>query len=279
MSTRLLCALVCLFMVSAVPSHATSIATVLAGDHRDPANAARDVYRHPKETLEFFGLEPDMTVVEIWPGGGWWTEILAPLLRADGTYVAAGFVTEGDKVPQYFKDIQKALRDKLAAKPALYDKSVLTEIGVPDHTEAVPAGSADLVLTFRNVHNWVAADTADAMFAAFFTMLRPGGVLGVEDHRAPPGTSLETMKKSGYVTEDSVVALATTAGFVLDAKSEANANAKDTADYPAGVWTLPPTLRGCRQLAAGAEQDACFAKYRAIGESDRMTLRFHKPGA
>jgi predicted methyltransferase len=178
---------------SAANAAAMTLDAAIAGSHRDPANVARDPYRHPKETLEFFGLEPDMTVVEIWPGGGWWTEILAPVLRADGEYVAAGFVTDAPNAPQYFATVQKALADKLAAKPTLYDRAQLTSIGVPDHTEPVPNGTADLVLTFRNVHNWFAADTAEAMFRAFNKMLRPGGVLGVEDHRAPPGTGLDVM--------------------------------------------------------------------------------------
>src|SRR5262245_37515151 len=149
-------------LVVCTDGFAMSLDAAIAGAHRDPANTARDQYRHPKATLEFFGFEPDMTVVEVWPGGGWWTEILAPALRDDGSYVAAGFVTEGD-APKYYKDGQKALADKLAAKPAVYDHAVLTEIGVPGHTNVVPAGTADLVLTFRNVPNWLAAGTADDM--------------------------------------------------------------------------------------------------------------------
>jgi predicted methyltransferase len=268
-----------LLMLCGVAANVTAMTldAAIAGSHRDPANVARDPYRHPKETLEFFGVEPDMTVVEIWPSGGWWTEILAPLLRSDGEYVAAGFVTDAANAPPYFATVQKALAAKLAANPALYDRAELTSIGVPDHTSPVPNGSADVVLTFRNVHNWYAGDTAEAMFRAFFAMLRPGGVLGVEDHRAPAGTSADVMKKSGYMTEDKVIELAKGAGFELEAKSEVNANPKDTADYPDGVWTLPPSLRVCRPMAAGPEQEACFAKYRAIGESDRMTLKFRKP--
>ena len=256
--------------------HAMSLDAAIAGSHRDPANVARDPYRHPKETLEFFGLQPDMTVVEVWPGGGYWTEILAPVLRDDGSYVAAGFVTDAPNAPGYFKTAQEALAKKLASNP-LYDHALLTEVGVPDHTEVVPDGTADLVLTFRNVHNWFAAGNADQMFRAFAKMLKPGGVLGVEEHRAKPGTSDDVMKKSGYMTEEQVIDLATQAGLVLDAKSEINANPKDTADHPSGVWTLPPNLAACRKLT-GAEQEACNAKYRAIGESDRMTLRFKKPG-
>jgi predicted methyltransferase len=264
-------------LVASTDAFAMSLDAAIAGAHRDPANTARDQYRHPKATLEFFGLEPDMTVVEVWPSGGWWTEILAPVLRDDGSYVAAGFVTEGN-APKYQKDLQKGLADKLAAQPALYERAVLTEIGVPGHTNVVPDGTADLVLTFRNVHNWLAGDTADAMFGAFAKMLRAGGVLGVEEHRAPEGTSLEVMKQSGYMTESKVIELAKTAGLELVAKSEINANPKDTADYPEGVWTLPPNLRVCRPMPAGPAQDECFAKYRAIGESDRMTLKFRKPG-
>jgi len=278
MPSRVASFLLCVLLSGSQGAMATSLEGAVAGTHRDPANVARDPFRHPTEVLEFFGLQGDMTVVEVWPGAGWWTEILAPVLRDDGTYIAAGFVTEGADVPQYRKALVKALQDKIAASPDLYDQAVVTELGTPNHTEIAPRGTADLVLTFRNVHNWLAAGDAPQMFQAFHDVLRPGGVLGVVEHRAPAGTGVETMKKSGYMTEAYVIELANAAGFVLDARSEVNANPKDTADHPAGVWTLPPSLRVCRPLPAGTEQEACFAKYRAIGESDRMTLRFRKPG-
>lgn len=245
-----------------------SIDTVIAGKHRTPEFVARDAYRHPKQTLEFFGLRPDMTVVEIWPGAGWYTEILAPYLRERGRYLAAGFVVSDENTSEYRRDITTKFRAKLAARPDLYDRVTLTELGRPDQWQAGPAGVADLVLTFRNVHNWMSADYEREMFKAFYAALKPGGVLGVVEHRAKPGTPLETMKKSGYVTEDYVIRVAADAGFRLVAKSEVNANPKDSTDHPEGVWTLPPSLRL-------GEKDR--EKYLAIGESDRMTLKFVKP--
>ena len=241
---------------------------VIAGDHRTPAFVERDRYRHPKETLEFFGLKPGQTVVEVWPGGGWYTEILAPYLRHHGKYYAAGFVASDENAPAYRKRLTAELAAKFAARPDLYGQAVVTELGHPDHWVAAPPGSADLVLTFRNVHNWLGADYEDEMFQAFHAALKPGGVLGVVEHRARPGASREQMKKSGYMTEAYVIAIAEKAGFKLDAKSEINANPKDTADHAEGVWTLPPSLR---------LKDQDREKYLAIGESDRMTLRFVKP--
>lgn len=241
---------------------------ILAGDHRDTANAARDKFRHPKETLTFFGVRPDMTVVEIWPSGGWWTEVLAPLLKDQGKYYAAYFPTEWKNTPDFMKQREKAFDAKLAAKPEVYGKVIKTKILAPDFVELAPKGSVDMVLTFRNVHNWAKAGNADAMFKAFYDALKPGGVLGVKDHRAKPGTPLEQQIATGYLTEDYVIAAAEKAGFKLAGKSEANANPKDTKDYEKGVWTLPPTL-------TLGEKDR--EKYLAIGESDRMTLKFVKP--
>lgn len=241
---------------------------ILAGSHRDPKNAARDPYRHPKETLLFLGIRPDMTVVEVWPSAGWWTEILAPLLRDQGSYYAAWYATEAKGTPDFMKDREKGFDAKLAAQPELYGKVVKTKLLAPDFVELGPKGSADMVLTFRNVHNWAKAGNADAMFKAFHDVLKPGGILGVKDHRAKPGTSFEQQVKSGYMSEEYVIATAEKAGFKLVAKSEINANPKDTADHPAGVWTLPPVLRL-------GEKDR--EKYLAIGESDRMTLKFVKP--
>ena len=242
----------------------------IASAERDPAFKLRDKYRHPKETLEFFGVQPTMTVVEVWPAPGWYTEILAPYLRGRGKYVAAGFVTNWEGAPQWRVEAMKDYRDMLAKKPKRYDQVRITELGRPDRWEAVEPGTADLVLTFRNVHNWVAAAPGyeREMFAAFYRALKPGGTLGVVEHRAAPGTSIEVTKKTGYVTEDYVIALAEGAGFKLAAKSEINANPADTKDYPEGVWTLPPTLK------LGAQDRD---KYLAIGESDRMTLKFTKP--
>ena len=239
----------------------------LAGAHRAGGNAARDVYRHPRETLLFFGLRPDMTVVEIWPGGGWYTEVLAPVVRGRGLLYAAYFHVD-EKSPRYMGPARENFRKKLAADPAVYDQVRVTAFSAPQHVAIAPAGTADLVLTFRNVHNWTAAKSDEAAFRAFYAALKPGGILGVVEHRAKEGTSLGEMVKSGYMTEAYVISLAEKAGFKLAAKSEVNANSKDTKDHPRGVWTLPPTYRL-------GDQDR--AKYAAIGESDRMTLKFVKP--
>lgn len=243
---------------------AAQLDSVLDGGWRSPANRARDVYRHPKATLQFFGIRPDQTVIEITPGGGWYSEILAPLLRDNGHYVAAVQAPKGDGEARSGDD---ALHRKFAADPVRYGKATFVEFDPKAPVFGAPA-SADLVLTFRNVHNWVMADTAPAMFKAFYAVLRPGGVLGVVDHRADSGSPLSAVKRSGYLPTAVVVKLATDAGFTLQDSSEINANPKDTRDYPKGVWTLPPTL---------ALGDKDKAKYQAIGESDRMTLRFVKP--
>lgn len=245
-----------------------SLDDVIAGNHRPAEDRARDRYRHPKETLEFFGLKPDMTVVEIWPSGGWYTEILAPYLRGHGKYYAAGFVVSWRNSPQWRKDSAADFRRMLDARPDLYDRVSVTELGLPDRWQPCPPGTADMVLTFRNVHNWLAADYDAQMFKAFYDALKPGGVLGVVEHRAPAGTSIETTKKTGYVTEEYVIQAAQAAGFKIEARSQINANPNDTKDYPEGVWTLPPTLR-----LGEKNRD----RYLAIGESDRMTLKFVKP--
>jgi predicted methyltransferase len=245
---------------------ASQLDQVLAGSWRSPENKARDVYRHPKATLQFFGVRPDLTVIEITPGGGWYSEILAPLLRDNGHYIAA--LTKPANDGEAGRDLS-GLRAKFAGDAAHYGKAQIREFDPKAPVFGAP-GSADMVLTFRNVHNWVMADTAPAMFKAFYAALRPGGVLGVVDHRAADNASLDSIKGSGYLPTSYVVKLATDAGFQLEEKSEINANAKDTKDYPKGVWTLPPTL-------TLGDQDR--AKYLAIGESDRMTLRFVKPAA
>ncbi|MBY4597381.1 methyltransferase [bacterium BD-1] len=245
---------------------------ILAGDWRDPANSARDGFRHPRETLAFFGVGPSQTVVEISPGGGWYTEILAPLAQGKGRYV--GIINDpaksgNERAQQYYANANAKLREKLAARADVYGNATLVEIDPTAPVMGEP-GSADVVLTFRNVHNWVMAGNEAAMFKAFFDVLRPGGVLGVVEHRAAAGKTLEEVKTSGYLPEDYVVGLATAAGFVLEEKSEINANPADTKDHPNGVWTLPPSNN---------HEEADKAKYAAIGESDRMTLRFVKPQA
>ncbi len=250
----------------------------LTGKHRASSNVKRDHYRHPKETLLFLGLKPDMTVIEIWPSQGWYTEILAPLLRDQGILYSAGFAMTADRTPQWRKRAQKAFMEKLEQRPDIYDHVVITELSVPERTTIAPPASADLVLTFRNIHNWMAGEYAKEMFEVFYRALKPQGLLGVVEHRAKPGTSLAQMIKSGYVTEDYAIQLATAAGFKLEAKSEINANPKDTKNYlPRGVWSLPPNLERCRKMDASPQQKLCFDQYNTIGESDRMTLRFRKP--
>lgn len=254
---------------SSMVTNATGAAldTAIAGTWRSPENTARDQYRHPKETLSYFGVNADDTVVEITPGGGWYADILAPYLRDNGQYIAAIWDDAITGQPNYRYDLNKRLRAKIAGNADVYGKG---EVRLFDPTKPSfgPPGSADVVLTFRNAHNWVDEGTADAYFKAFFDVLKPGGTLGVTDHRAKPGTDLETMKKSGYLTEDLVIELAQKAGFRLDGKSDINANPADTKDHPNGVWTLPPSNQH------DAKDDA---KYKTIGESDRMTLRFVKP--
>jgi predicted methyltransferase len=257
--------------VSAVAAQAPAdpLAAVIASPARTPKFVARDVYRHPLETLRFFGLRPDQTVVEIWPGRGWYMEILAPYLRDQGKYYAAIEAPDVAGAPKEAKDNAAFLRQRITDDPARFGKVIVTELHPPQLTEICPPGTADLVLTFRNVHNWIEAGDQQAQFDAFFKALKPGGVLGVVEHRAKPGIGLDEMRKSGYVDEAYVQKLAAEAGFRLAAESPINNNPKDTKDYPQGVWTLPPTL---------ALGDKDRAKYLAIGESDRMTLRFFKPG-
>ncbi|PTU31337.1 class I SAM-dependent methyltransferase [Stenotrophobium rhamnosiphilum] len=277
MKTRLILALLATSLTAACAGNSvikffspppTPLERAVDNPTRSTEFRARDVYRHPLQTLKFFDVNADMTVVEIWPGAGWYTEILAPLLRGRGQYIAAGFVVSAENSPRWRQDMAQDFAKKFANSPELYGHVQVTELGAPDRWQMAPAGSADRVLTFRNVHNWMTGGFEREMFAAMFTALKPGGVLGVVEHRAKPDATLEQMKKSGYVTEAYVIQLAENAGFKLQAKSEINANLKDSKDYPQGVWTLPPTLRL-------GEQDK--QKYLDIGESDRMTLKFVKP--
>jgi predicted methyltransferase len=252
------------------PSSEEALDAAIAGSWRDPKNTVRDVYRHPRETLLFFGVDANESVVEITPGsGGWYAEILAPYLRENGRYAAAMVdpmaAAEG-RSRDYQKKSLDDLNARLAKYPAQFDRVAIAAFD-PKQPRFAEPGSVDTVLTFRNVHNWVGGGTAELYFKAFYDALKPGGTLGVVDHRAKPGTDPEKMKKSGYLTEELVIKLATDAGFKLDAKSEVNANPKDTADHKNGVWTLPPTNRHDPEDAA---------MYRDIGESDRMTLRFVK---
>lgn len=261
------------WLLAALPASAAADAglrAAITGDHRTPAFVARDAHRHPHATLKFFGIQPQFTVVEIWPGGGWYTEILAPYLRERGKLYAAQF-PEATAVA-YYRELREGFLAKLAAAPDIYDRVEVTEFLPPEHLDIAPAGSADLVLTFRNVHNWAMRGGGEARtlaaFRAFHRALKPGGVLGVVDHRLPPDRPLADQEESGYLREDFVIGVAAKAGFELAARSEINGNPRDSADHPRGVWSLPPSLRG-------GDEDR--ERYLAIGESDRMTLKFVKP--
>ena len=245
---------------------AEALTAILADSQRSAADSARDQYRHPKETLLFFGIRPEMRVMEVWPEPGWYTEVIAPLLRDKGKYYAA--VIAADPGSKYITQRLDDYRKKLASRPDLYDR--VTVVTFPsDGSDAVPPGSLDMVVTFRNIHNWMARDTAAQAFATMYRALKPGGVLGVVEHRGNPAVPQDPKAKSGYVNEDFAIKLIESQGFRLVAKSEVNDNPKDTKDYEQGVWTLPPTYR------LGAKD---HDKYAAIGESDRFTLRFVKPG-
>ena len=264
-------ALVAVVAVVAEAAPADPLAAAIASPARTTKFVARDKYRHPLETLRFFGLRPNQTVVEIWPGGGWYMEILAPYLHDDGKYYAAISAPRAAGASQEDKESATSLHKRIGDDSAHYGKVVVTEFHPPQLMEICPPSTADVVLTFRNVHNWIdAANDQQAYFNAFFKALKPGGVLGVVEHRGKPGISLEEMRKTGYVDEAYLKKLAATAGFRFEAESPINNNPKDTKDYSEGVWTLPPTL---------ALGDKDRAKYLAIGESDRMTLRFVKPAS
>jgi predicted methyltransferase len=239
--------------------------TILGGNQRSEENRARDVYRHPNKTLLFFGIRPEMRVLEVWPEPGWYTEIIAPLLRAKGKYYAA--VIAPDPSSSYNTKRLESYRQKLAARPDLYDRVVVVTMPT-DGSAVVAPGSLDMVVTFRNLHNWMSDNEASQVFATLFQALKPGGVLGIVEHRGNPAVPQDPKAKSGYVNEDYAIRLIEAQGFKLVAKSEVNANPKDTKDYEQGVWTLPPTYR------LGARD---HDKYAAIGESDRFTLRFVKP--
>jgi predicted methyltransferase len=248
-------------IVAAKPATAEpALAAAIAATHRSAANRARDQYRNPAETLTFFGVKPAQNVVELYPGGGWYTEILAPYLKPKGTYTVAAPAGRGaDNIAK-----------KLDGNAALYGKVKRANFPIKDGGTAVAPGSADVALTFRNVHNWRfgGADAAQSAFNQIYAMLKPGGILGVVEHRLPETMDSALEEKSGYLKRSTVVAFATKAGFTLVGESNINANPRDTHDYPGGVWTLPPSY---------AQGDVDRAKYAAIGESDRMTLKFMKP--
>ncbi|WP_417686595.1 class I SAM-dependent methyltransferase [Pseudidiomarina gelatinasegens] len=237
-------------------------------ESRQDTNKARDKFRNPQQTLAFFGIRPNMTVVEVSPGGGWYTEILAPYLKQDGLLYAAHF--PADSSSGYYARSRQAFVERVA-NDANFANIVVTEFAPFSETEIAPPGSADMVLTFRNLHNWYMNGGDEAVqnaFLQFYTALKPGGVLGVVDHRLPENRPDTDMASSGYMKESFAVAMAEAVGFELVERSEINSNPRDTADHPRGVWTLPPTLR-----LGDENRDT----YSAIGESDRFTLKFVKP--
>ena len=252
-------------MTSTREATAQALDNILADPHRSDADRARDVYRHPKDTLLFFGIRPEMTVLEVWPEPGWYTDIIAPLVRDHGKYYAA--VIQPDPKSQYITARLDAFQKKLASDPTLYGKATVVTLPA-NGGDVVQPGSVDLVVTFRNIHNWMADGSAANVIATMYKALKPGGVLGVVEHRGNAAVPQDTQAKSGYVNEDYAIKLIEAQGFRLLGTSEVNANPKDTKDYEQGVWTLPPTYR-----LGDKDKD----KYAAIGESDRFTLKFEKP--
>ena len=242
---------------------ANPLDTAISSSDRTPEYMDRDQFRHPKETLIFMGISSDMNVVELWPSRGWYSEILAPFLKEEGNYLGAGL---DPNYSSWAKRVIKRNADR-RAQNEIFSSMQMTTLFI-DETPITNKNSVDMVLTFRNLHNWLKAERLMDVFNKSYAVLKPGGIFGVVEHRAIPGTSIEDMNKSGYVTEKLAIEYAEKAGFVLIATSEINANPKDGTIHPKGVWTLPPTLR------LGDEDKE---KYLAIGESDRMTLKFIKP--
>ena len=257
---KLLNFLTLVFLIS-VPSYisAHDLMAAVQSEDRSLKNIERDQYRNPTETLSFFKIKPNMTVVELSPGGGWYTEILANYLHEPGKLIAAHF--DKDSEIGYFKRSRTNFEKKMASK-SMYSNVEIVDLS----SNLAEENSVDAVITFRNLHNWLGPQM-DSIFANSYKALKPGGIFGVVEHRANPGTSIDAMKKSGYVTEEHAIMVAKKHGFTLVATSEINANTKDTKNHPKGVWTLPPNLR---------LKDAEREKYIAIGESDRMTLLFQK---
>ena len=249
-----------IFLALASLTVADELRSAVDSKDRSEKNVARDEFRKPYETLSFFQLEPDMTIVELSPGGGWYTEILANYIRESGNLIAAHFSKDSERA--YFRN-SRIKFEKKVKENNLYEKVTVVDL----NSDLSDPSSVDAVLTFRNLHNWLGPNM-DKIFSNSFNVLKPGGLFGIVEHRAKAGTSMENMKKSGYVTERHAIKIAKKHGFELLAKSEINANPKDSADHPRGVWTLPPVLRL-------KEKDK--EKYLAIGESDRMTLLFRKP--
>ena len=246
-------------LVAAEQISSSSLEDAVNSDNRTPAYTERDQFRNPKETLSFFGIKSDMKVVELSPGGGWYTEILAMYIKEPGKLIAAH---HDPSLGNYYKRSRGNFEKKMQSDE-IYSKVKIVNLG----SKLSEDNSVDAVLTFRNLHNWLRGDI-EKVFMQSFNSLKPGGIFGVVEHRAKEGTSLELMIKSGYVTEALAIQLANKAGFVLVGKSEINANGKDSTNHPKGVWTLPPSYR---------LKEVDRNKYKDIGESDRMTLLFKKP--
>lgn len=248
----------------AVMAQTDPLASMITAKHRSPGNVARDKFRKPYEVIKFFGVTENSRVVEILPGStGYFTEILAPYLRDKGAYITAG---RHEGAAQNYTEDHKRMLSKYAANPEVFGKITVTKF-FRDEYEIAPPGSMDFVLTFRNLHNWVERKEIEGALKAFHTALRPGGILGVTDHRGRTDLSQEAQMKSGYIRQDYAIAAIEKAGFQFIGSSEVKANPKDTKDHPEGVWSLPPTYR---------QKDVDRAKYEAIGESDRMVLKFVK---
>ena len=256
---------------------ASRIEKAMLGDHRSESNRERNRYRNPVGTLTFFGLKDGMTVMEIWPGGGWYTEVLAPAVRGHGQFIVAGWDVDVEGQPDYRYRLQGEMLEKFKNEPDLYDQVAMVPFSPPDTASLGEADSIDMILTFRNTHGWIDDGLAADIFSEFARVLKPGGILGVVQHRADASMGAAIEAHRGYVTEAAVIALAKEAGLYLEARSEVNANPKDSHDHEGGVWSLPPSLDLCDDLEDTPEWDACAEPWLAIGESDRMTLRFRKP--
>ena len=260
---------------AAATGEPATLEAAAAGDWRLPADRARDAWRHPVETLKFWGLKPGQTVVEFWPGAGWYTDILSPFLADTKGRLYEAELQASDLADPAAAEIVEAYKRKLSEKKKLYGEVIFTAFG-PTSGPVAPDGTADLVLFLRNLHNWMAGGIAEKAFRDALAALKPGGVLGIEEHRGQPGRVQDVLAADGYVQQDYVIQMAKEAGFVLAATSEINANPKDTKDHPFGVWTLPPT-RLSAPRGEPAEPGFDHSKYDAIGESDRMTLKLVKP--
>lgn len=248
---------------TAAPDAAEALRAAIAAPHRSEANRARDAHRHPEEVLTLFEVRPDSTVIELWPFGGWYAEILAPLVREQGKYIAA--IMDPEAANERELGYNTSLQQIFDANPALFDRVATVPLSKL-HTELAPEGTADVVLTFRNIHNWAWAGIEKEIFAGAYRALKPGGVLGVVEHRHADPAFHPAQPGQAYVGEEWAIQMIESVGFKLEERSEVNANPKDTKDYP--VWSLPPNyMRG----------DTDREKYTAIGESDRFTLKFRKP--